>query len=473
MPGAEMADWAVPKRYNKRILLKGPAMPIRPRLTMALSLFVAIAMGVTIRAADDSSAAKANEELGRNIGRLVQQLNANRAAERDAAETKLLELAGTTTATVDNFLALLPADSDQMPLAVRERLSHIRRQLEDRVAKVAVDATTITLSAKEMPLTEVFAAIEKQTGNKIVDSRDQADDEAGTATTGITIELKAELFWPAIDQILDQRTLGIYSYGGENALSIVSRESDERPRYGAGHYAGPFRIEILEIQSQRNLRQPQRQSIKLQLEVAWEPRLRPIVLSQPAGDVTAMTDAGQELQVSQPDAVLDVEVPGGTQAAEIVLPFALPPRDAKRITTLRGKLRALVPGRQVKFRFDDLANSAGKTDRRGGVQVTLDDVRKNNAIWEVHMRLALDEDSVALKSRSAWALQNLSYLVGKDGKQIDNAGFETTRQTANEVGVAYLFDGPESIDGWSWVYETPAAIVELPVEYEIRDVELP
>jgi hypothetical protein len=329
------------------------------------------------------------------------------------------------------------------------------------------------LSAKEMPLADVFAAIEKQTGNKLIDNRQQDGNGNDGAANGITIDLKAEPFWPAIDQILDHANLGVYSYGGEDALSIVTRASDEKPRHGAAYYAGPFRIEILEIQSQRNLRQPQRQSLKLQMEVAWEPRLRPIALSQPAADVVATTDSGAQLEVAQPDAVLDVEVPTGTQAAEIVLPFALPPRDAKRITTLRGKLRALVPARQVKFQFDDLAHAAGKSERRGGVQVTLDDVRKNNAIWELHMRLALDEDSEALQSHRGWAFQNLSYLVGKDGEQIDNAGFETTRQTANEVGVAYLFDLPEGLEGLTWVYETPAAIVELPVEYELKDIELP
>jgi hypothetical protein len=421
----------------------------------------------------NSTSAKADEDLARDIAQLVQQLNDDRAAERDAAETKLIELAGTTTAETDKFLGLLPEDNDQMPLAVRERLSRIRQQLEDRVAKVAFEATTVTLSANEMPLEEVFAAIEKQTGNQMLDNRQQEGDDADGATGGITIELKAEPFWPAIDQILDKGNLGVYSYGGEDALSIVSRASDERPRHGVANYVGPFRVEILEIQSQRNLRQPQRQSLKLQMEVAWEPRLRPIALSQPVADVKATTDSGQELQVTQPDAVLDVEVPTGTQAAEIILPFALPPRDAKRITTLRGKLRALVPGRQVKFQFDDLANASGKTDRRGGVQVTLEDVRKNNAIWEVHMRLALDEDNEALQSHRGWALQNLSYLVGKDGEQVDNAGFETTHQTGNEIGVAYLFDLPEGVEGLSWVYETPAAIVELPVEYELKDIELP
>jgi hypothetical protein len=231
-------------------------------------------------------------------------------------------------------------------------------------------------------------------------------------------------------------------------------------------------LDITDVQAERSLRQPKQTSLKLQLEVAWEPRLRPIAISQPAADLEASTDGGGKLTVSQPTANLDVEVPNGTQAAEITLPFDLPPRSVKRITALHGKLHALVPGRQVKFRFDDLANAAGKTQGMAGVQVMVDEVRKNNAVWEVHMRFSLDEDNGALQSHRAWVFQNHSYMLDKDGKQIDNGGLETTRQTKNEVGVTYVFDVP-AIEGLSWVYETPGAIVDLPVEYEIKDIELP
>ena len=274
-----------------------------------------------------------------------------------------------------------------------------------------------------------------------------------------------------LDQIFDQANLGIYSYGGKDALSIVARDAADSPRQKHAAYKGPFRLDITDVQGERSLRQPKQTSLKLQLEVAWEPRLRPIAISQPAADVDASTDGGK-LTVSQPTASLDVEVPNGTQAAEITLPFDLPPRSVKRITALHGKLHALVPGRQVKFRFDDLANAAGKTQRMGGVQVTLDEVRKNNAVWEINMRFSLDEDNGALQSHRAWVFQNLSYMLDKEGNQIDNGGLETTRQTKNEVGVTYVFDVP-AIEGLSWVYETPAAIVDLPVEYEIKDIELP
>ncbi len=428
---------------------------------------------LTARAAEDKTTAPgADPQLARQIGRAISQLNDDRAAERDAAEKKLLELGGTSTTQADRFLQALPKETEQMPVAVRERLSRIRKQVEDRAAKAATAATTITLTAKEMPLKAVIAAIEKQTGNRFIDNREQQGEQANSKDARIDIDFKDEPFWTAVDQIFDQAKLGIYSYGGKDALSIVARDAADSPRHSRSAYNGPFRLDITDVQGERSRRQPQQSSLKLQLEVAWEPRLRPIAISQPAADLQATTDDGGKLTVSQPKANLDVEVPNGTQAAEITLPFDLPPRNVKRITVLHGKLHALVPGRQVKFRFDDLANAAGKTQRMGGVQVTVDDVRKNNEVWEMHMRLSLEEDNGALQSHRAWVFQNLSYMLDKDGKQIDNGGLETTRQTKNEVGVAYLFDVP-AIEGLSWVYETPAAIVDLPVEYEIKDIELP
>jgi hypothetical protein len=440
------------------------------RLVALLVVFVIAAIG---SAQEPTAPSDADKGLARQVRALMPQLESDRAAERDAAEKQLLELAGDDATTADRFLALLPTESDEMPLALRERLAKIRNQIEQRVAQSATTGTTITLKADSMSLADVFAAIEKQTGNTLIDNREEQDNQPNAKGLKLTFEYKDQPFWSALDLILDQAKLGIYSYGGEDALSIVGRGPNAAARFGTARYSGPFRIEVTEIQAQRNLRQPDQTSLKLQLEVAWEPRLRPIVVSQPAGSLKAATDQGGALTISQPAAVLDVEVPRGTQAAEIVLPFNLPPRNVTKITSLQGKLLVLVPGRQVKFRFDNITKAAGQTQRRGGVQVTLDDVRKNNEIWEVHMRLTLDDDKGALESHRDWVFQNVAYLVGKDDQPIDSAGLETTRQTPNEVGVAYLYDVADGIEGLSWVYETPASIVEMPVEYELKDIELP
>ena len=51
-------------------------------------------------------------------------------------------------------------------------------------------------------------------------------------------------------------------------------------------------------------------------------------------------------------------------------------------------------------------------------------------------------------------------------------------QSKTEVGLAYFFDLPnvesgENLSEYTWVYRTPAAIVRMPVEYELKDIPLP
>jgi hypothetical protein len=322
-----------------------------------------------------------------------------------------------------------------------------------------------------MPLADVLAAIEEQTGNQVLDYREEFNQPA--ANDPVTIEFQNEPFWSAVDQILDQANLGVYNFAGLEALALVNREAGERRRHGKAQYSGPFRFDALEVQSQRGLRRPNQKSLRLQIEIAWEPRLRPIALSQPLADITARGDDGQALELSSERPVLDVEVPAGNQATELVLPFTLPSRDVKRIESLRSKLTALVPGRRATFRFGDLQNSAGQSQRHGGVVVSIDTVRQNGVIWEVHMRLRIDDSQSALESHRTWALQNVSFIETPEGETIDHVGFETTRQTENEVGLAYLFDLPDGPTGLTWVYETPASIIQLPVEYELTSIPLP
>jgi hypothetical protein len=205
----------------------------------------------------------------------------------------------------------------------------------------------------------------------------------------------------------------------------------------------------------------------------WEPRLRPIAISQPLKKIVAVGAQGYQIDPLSPEAVLDVEVRDGSQGTELLLPMQLPPRSVEEIASLKGELIALIPGERAIFRFGDLAKAAGKTQRQGGVQVTIDNVRKNNEVWEIHMRLQLDDAKGSLQSHRAWVFQNLSYLVDEKGETIENDGFETTRQTPTEVGFAYFFDLPKGLDGLTWVYESPASIVRLPVAYELKDIELP
>jgi hypothetical protein len=83
------------------------------------------------------------------------------------------------------------------------------------------------------------------------------------------------------------------------------------------------------------------------------------------------------------------------------------------------------------------------------------------------------EADKALESHRGWIHNNEAYLVDSQGERIDNYGSEAYRQDVNEIGVAYLFDREEGLKGCKLVYKTPVLIVKMPVEYELKDIELP
>jgi len=275
--------------------------------------------------------------------------------------------------------------------------------------------------------------------------------------------------------MLDALQMSPYLFSGEETLALIDREPGVLRRFGRAKYSGPFRVEATNVTAQRGIRAPEQSFLRVDLEISWEPRLKPIALTQAAGDMKAVCDDGRETPATSEEAVFDIEVEPSSHAAEVTIPLQLPAREAKTLTSLTGKFTALVPGRIVDLKFERLADAKDQTQQAGGVNVTLDRVVKNQALWEIHMRVRLDSLEGGLESHRGWVFQNVTFLVDKEGEQLDNAGFETTMQTETEAGFAYFFELPEGreLSDYTWVYRTPASIVTVPVEYKLEDVPLP
>lgn len=432
---------------------------------------VVSAVGIVCMSTFFASAAT-DDQQAEQIETLVRQLNDDSAEARDKAELELLKLAPLDDAEqTDEFLKRLPRIEDGMPEEVKLRLERVRQEIETRQAKETISASRVTLSANAMDLSDVLEAFQEQTGNRLNDFREQFGQDALAKT--VTLELDKQEFWPALDKLLDDTQLATYSFSGEEELALVNREPGAMSRYGRGAYAGPFRVEVLNIIAQRNLRNPQQESARLEMEVAWEPRLSPIVISQPVANIEITGDDGQPIATVSPQAVLDVEVPPGSHSTELVIPIQLPARSVKKIDRFKGKISALVPGRTVEFKFGDLKTAKAVEQVKGGVKVVVDRTQQNHGLWEVHMRLEVLSEEAGLESHRSWVFQNITYMVDKDGQEIDHAGMETTIQAEKEVGLAYFFELPADISNYTWVYRTPAAVVRVPVEYELRDLPLP
>ena len=406
----------------------------------------------------------ADDDVQLQVRRLVRQLDSPRLAERDAAEQSLLEMG---PAGLDH----LPPVLDRTPKGVAQRLGRVRQKLEQSAAKASTEASTITLQAKAVPLSEVLASLQQQSGNRIIDARAQFGHK--TVDPELEVEFEHTPFWQALDSVLDSAGLTVYPYGSERAIHIVARAEGQAPRTGRACYVGPMRIEPVLVRAERDLRRSETALLQLAAEIAWEPRVRPISLEQPMSVVEAKDDAGEALVVDAPEATLEVPVEGEQTVTTLTYSFQSPTRGVERIASLAGTLRVLIPGKVATFRFDGLLGAKNSRQRIGGATVTLEHVRRSGEFWEAGIRVRFDDAGPALQSHRGWILNNPAYLQTPDGERIAYARSETTRQTGNEVGMAYFFALDEPPERLQFVYETPALVLNVELPYELGDIPLP
>ena len=195
----------------------------------------------------------------------------------------------------------------------------------------------------EFPIAELLKELSRQSGNAIVDRR------AGEATSPtndpkLAVDFNDKPFWQALDEVLDRAGLDVDSYASGAGLAIVPRSAERSPRVGRASYAGPLRMEPVRFEAIDDLRRPTNRSLKFFVEVAWEPRLRPILISQPlesrAGDCRRPTAGGRRPgEISAP-------VGDGPSAVSLEIPLALPPRTSCHGRPFERSTQGAIAGRR-------------------------------------------------------------------------------------------------------------------------------
>ncbi len=460
--------------------------------------FIAIIFTTVMMATGKANATSESEPTDQQIDRLLRQLGAARRDLRDQAEQTLVRMAtgsdldtgsaqdeGLDRAVGEAFLAKLPESEEQMPQEVQIRLGRIRQTITQQLIDSETDATRLTLSSQSMTLSALLAQVSQQTGNHLIDSRPA--QTLNPEPRLLTKEIKRQKFWPGIDTILDAAAMDLYSYSGRESLSIVERKAGRGLRRDAiiqGHacYRESFRIEAIRLSARRGLHQTKQNRLEIELECAWEPRLQPIHLAQPAAMFHVVDASGTALGLATPQSSFEVEIQPGNHAARLALPMALPRRSVASISHLTGQFTILLARRVMPFSFDNLTGTNRIVQRQGSITVMLDQIRQHNDQWEIQMRLQLgppDSQTGALASHRRWAFQNKTYLIDKRETQtgadqaIEPMGYETLRQNNREVGVAYFFKIPDNLNNYRWVYHAPTSIHRIKVDYALKDLPLP
>ncbi len=408
--------------------------------------------------------AVSNESLQLEVRRLVRQLDAPQLTDRDEAEEKLLSLG-------PDIIDLLPEPTDRTSAETKQRLTRILQKLQLAAARLATKASLVTLKAQAMPLSQIIAELEKQTGNKIVDSRQRRGHPV--TDPKLDVDFDKVPFFKALDEVLDKAELTVYPFEQSGAIDFVTRGETQLPRAGRASYNGPFRFEATEIVAKRDLRDTSGKALRVILEVAWEPRLAPISIVQRLAKIKAIDENGNSLEVESDRGKFEISPVEGATTAQLILPLILPSRKVGRIAELSGQIEPTIPGKMETFRFDDLTNAKNVEQRLAGTKVTLERVRRNNQTWEVRIRVGFDQPGGSLQSHRGWIFRNEAYLEDADGTKIPFDGMPTTRQAANDVGIAYIFalDGPP--EKHTFVYKAPGTIATSTFDYKIKDVELP
>jgi hypothetical protein len=426
-----------------------------------LILLSGLAWGQTDQAgaADQALATKIKSLLGR------QGLGSDELAKREAAEKELIAIG-------PDVLPLLPASNAPIPAEDKIRLNRVRSALIKAEVEGATRTSLVTLSG-EMLASEAIAQISKQTGNKLVDYRERFSQE-GTDPK-IKVSLDKAPFWEALDTVLDAAGLTVYNFDEERgALAYTSKGDGAPPRLGRGSYSGLFRLEPSRIEATRDLKNSQMHALRLTVDAVWEPRVQPIVLEVPLSSVKVTDEKGNSVGVDQTDETLEVPVESSNAGVEIEFPLSAPSRDVKQLASIKGKITAVVLGKVESFEFANLDKARAAELERGGVTVVVESCRKNGDIYEVNMRVRYDRAANALESHRAWIFDNECYLLDPQGNRIDNLNPDGTLLAVNEVGLSYKFDLERGTPAsYKIVYKTPAAIIRIPVDFELKAVDLP
>ena len=249
----------------------------------------------------------------------------------------------------------------------------------------------VTLKGEGLPLCRCSRHFSKQTGNKIADYRNEFGEEV----------TEPKLYGQfRQDLLLDGRGLGArsarlatYGYAGQPGLYVINRPQDQVAVQRPCEYQRSVSHRAHAVRSRPRFAQPPKVLLlKLLMDVSWEPRLLPILISQPLDQIRATGSGGEPIGIldgaeGEPEATIN----GDSSAVELQIPLELPERSVSKIASLSRQAYGAGAGHVEDVPLRAVAHHEGRAGeaggaRKAGVTVFIDMVRKNNDIWEVRMR---------------------------------------------------------------------------------------
>lgn len=411
--------------------------------------------------------------LMEQVETLVDQLNSSSIENRDAAQEELASLDPDALDYID-----VP-DKDATTDFI-ERLLAVRKKLEAKSVEQATQPATVSIDG-EFSVEQALKKIANQTRNKI-GLREGLPPEI--AQRQVKLSLENAPFWEAIHGVMQESNLEIDPYGGTtDSIVLVPRRPS--PRIEGDSPAaktmpmppqtttGVLAVQVNRVDASRILNAPNLDYTTLSMLVRWEPRIQPISIELAQANLKFTDDQGNAITPLKQN---PISAPVQGEIPEITFPVSIPLVDRKvnSIKMISGTFDAVLPGRTETFRFSELEKlEDGASQTKSGATVTFGGIKPNEELFGVTVGLSFDVQSNELDSHHGWAFENEAYLVDPNDPQTrhESVAYETVARNGQDVIVEYYFEVDPT--PFHLVYQTPAAIVSVSFDFELKDILLP
>lgn len=420
-----------------------------------------------------------------SVRRWVVRLDADRKADRQRAEDELLRVGPAA-------LKWLPEPESFGSRATAEAIRRVRAKLERRQAEESVEATWLSVAASPS-LGELQQRLTKETGNMVV------SDDLSKELLSKSIELpERSTFWDVIESAAKQQDLS-WEFVGSPArlrLSPLAATADSPRKVLAVTKSKAFRVALKSIRERMVVGENSGPLMRLEIDVMSEPRLRPLFLKCSVADVSVsgklsnMKDE-QRWSAYSPDAKLELTFGQGRRQMSVPLDFRKPDGEWSSLS-VSGKLHVETAAGEEALEFPAGAEAQGVSRRRGGVTVKVLRWETIGAAQdkglEVTVLVTYDTGGPAFESHRSWMLFNVAGLVRAGMMPTDKSASraalpdvnllkptntESDVQPDGSIAVTYRFEKlPVPASEYRFRYVAPTLILDVPLEFEFRDVPL-
>lgn len=447
------------------------------QITLAMST-LCVAMSRTLADEVDESA----------VRRWIVRLDADRKADRELAKKELLKLGPAA-------LKWLPEPESLGSRATVEAIRDVRAKLERQKAEESVDATRLT-GAGSQSVGKTLLRLTQSTGNVV--STDDLSKELLSKPNELP---ERPTFWDVIEATSRQHDLS-WSFVGSPArlrlFPMTVAAKDESPRTVlAATQSKAFRIALKSIRERTIVGENSGPLLRLELDVMSEPRLRPLFLKCAVSEVavsgqrtTQNKPEAVSWQPFSPDAKLELTFGQGRRQMSVPLDFRRPAGDWASLS-VSGKMHIETAAGEEPLEFPAGAEARGVSRRRGGVTVKVlrwESVGAKDNGLEVTALVTYDTGGPAFESHRSWMLFNVAGLVRAGMMPTERSPTGTTMNDVNllkpanidsdvrpdgSIAVTYRFEKlPLPASEYRFRYVAPTLILDVPLEFELRDVPL-